>query len=104
MTWSRFDRSTSSARARRPRRWRASATIGEINAVRKHISRVKGGQLARHAAPARVVSLIVSDVLGDPLDVIASGLTVPDPTTFADAWEVLTRYHLIDDLPEAIAH
>jgi hydroxypyruvate reductase len=67
----------------------AGATIGELNAVRKHLSLIKGGQLARAAAPAQVVSLILSDVVGDPLDVIASGPTTPDPSTFADALAVL---------------
>jgi hydroxypyruvate reductase len=67
------------------------ATIGELNAVRKHLSRFKGGLLARAAAPATVVTLALSDVIGDPLDVIASGPTAPDPTTFADAIAVLDR-------------
>ena len=62
------------------------------NAVRKHLSGVSGGQLARVAAPANVLSLILSDVTGSPLDAIASGPTVPDPTTFADALAVLARY------------
>lgn len=83
---------------------RSGATINEINTVRRHLSRIKGGGLARIAAPATVVSLILSDVLGDPLDVIASGPTVPDPTTFGDAWEVIKRYRLADDLPPAIAN
>jgi len=78
------------------------ATINEINTVRKHISQLKGGQLARLASPAPVVSLILSDVVGDPLDVIASGPTVPDPTTFATAWSVLTRYGVVDDIPPSI--
>ncbi|MBI1736786.1 MAG: glycerate kinase [Candidatus Rokubacteria bacterium] len=69
----------------------AGATIGELNAVRKHLSRVKGGRLARAAAPARLVTLALSDVIGDPLDVIASGPTAPDPTMFRDALDVLER-------------
>jgi glycerate 2-kinase len=69
----------------------AGATIGELNAVRKHLSLLKGGQLARAAAPAPVLTLLLSDVIGDPLDVIASGPTAPDPTTFAEALDVLTR-------------
>jgi len=81
---------------------RSGATIGELNAVRKHLSRLKGGQLARLAAPASVVSLILSDVVGDPLDVIASGPTAPDPTTFADAWDVLERRGLAGAIPEAV--
>ncbi len=69
----------------------AGATIGELNAVRKHLSRFKGGLLARAAWPATVLTLALSDVIGDPLDVIASGPTAPDPTTFATALEVLER-------------
>ncbi len=71
---------------------RSGATINEINTVRKHCSAIKGGQLARLVAPAQLVTLILSDVIGDPLDVIASGPTVPDPTRVADAREVLERY------------
>ena len=81
---------------------RCGATINEINAVRKHISAIKGGQLARAAYPARVVSLILSDVVGSPLDTIASGPTAPDTTTFADAWAVLEKYDLFDELPPAV--
>jgi len=73
---------------------RAGATIHELNAVRKHLSRIGGGGLARAASPARVVTLAVSDVVGGALDVIASGPTVPDPTTFADALEVLAGYEI----------
>ncbi len=81
---------------------RAGATIREINAVRKHLSAIKGGLLARMAAPASVVALVLSDVVGDPLDVIASGPTVPDPTTYADALAVLTRYALLERVPSAV--
>lgn len=73
---------------------RSGATIDELNAVRKHCSRIKGGNLAKLAAPADVITLILSDVVGDPLDVIASGPTVPDTTTVADAREVLERYDI----------
>lgn len=73
---------------------RAGATIREINAVRKHLSRIGGGWLARAAYPARVVTLMVADVVGSPLDVIAGGPTVPDPTTFADALGVLAAYEI----------
>ena len=70
------------------------ATIHEINTIRKHLSRIKGGLLARTTHPATVVSLILSDVVGDDLDVIASGPTVPDSSTFADAKEILQRYDI----------
>ena len=81
---------------------RCGATINEINAVRKHISRIKGGQLARLIHPAQVVSLILSDVVGNPLDVIASGPTVPDTTTFTQAHGVLDKYDLLDKVPASI--
>jgi glycerate 2-kinase len=81
---------------------RCGATINEINAVRKHCSQMKGGQLARAASPATVISLILSDVVGNPLDVIASGPTVPDTTTFADAQAILHKYDIVDDVPERI--
>lgn len=73
---------------------RSGATIGEINTVRKHLSAIKGGRLAAAAAPARVVTLAISDVPGDDPAVIASGPTVPDPTTFADACAILAKYHI----------
>jgi glycerate 2-kinase len=71
---------------------RCGATINEVNTVRKHCSGIKGGNLARLVAPARLIALVLSDVVGDPLDVIASGPTVPDLTSSADAREVLARY------------
>lgn len=79
------------------------ATIHEMNAVRKHLSLFKGGQFARAAAPAHVVSLILSDVIGDPLDVIGSGPTAPDSSTLAGARAILDRYGLWDRVPEAVA-
>ena len=78
------------------------ATIAEINGVRKHLSVLKGGGLARLARPAALLTLILSDVVGDPLDVIASGPTVADPTTFAEAREVLARYAIAARVPAAI--
>lgn len=78
------------------------ATINEINTLRKHLSQLKGGHLARLAAPATLISLILSDVVGDPLDVIASGPTVPDPTTYADAWAVLERFGVLKQAPAAV--
>lgn len=71
---------------------RAGATIRELNAVRKHLSEAKGGQLARWAAPAHVISLIMSDVIGDPVDFIASGPTAPDTTSFSDALAIVHKY------------
>ncbi len=76
------------------------ASIDEINAVRKHCSAIKGGQLARAASPATVVTLVLSDVVGDDYSVIGSGPTVPDPSTYADAVAVLERYNL--DVPDAV--
>ena len=77
------------------------ATIGELNAVRKHLSRIKGGRLARAAWPATVLTLALSDVIGDPLDVIASGPTAPDPTTYGDALDVLQAHGVLDRTPVA---
>ncbi len=80
----------------------AGATINQLNAVRKHCSLLKGGQLARAAAPARVEALLLSDVVGDPLDVIASGPTTPDVSTFAEALGILERFGLRDRTPRSI--
>ena len=79
----------------------SGATISEMNAVRKHLSRIKGGRLAAAAAPAQVVTLAISDVPGDDPAVIASGPTVPDPTTFADARAIIARYNVV--LPPSVA-
>jgi len=78
------------------------ASIHEINAIRKHISSVKGGRLAQAAYPADIVSLILSDVVGDDLDVIASGPTVPDLSTFSVCMEIIDRYNIAESLPEPI--
>jgi len=76
------------------------ATIQEMNTVRKHLSAgIKGGQLVRTAWPATLVSLILSDVVGDPLDSIASGPTVADASTFVQVWEILRKYQLTESLP-----
>ncbi len=81
---------------------RSGASIVEMNAVRKHLSLIKGGGLARAAYPARVLSLIVSDVVGDDLSTVASGPTAPDPSTFADALSVLKKYVLISKVPPPV--
>lgn len=78
------------------------ATINEMNCLRKHCSGVKGGQLARAVAPATLITLVLSDVIGSPLDVIASGPTVPDSSTWADAWALVEKYNLAGELPSAI--
>lgn len=81
---------------------KVGANINELNAVRKHLSDVKGGWLARRVNEAQVVTLILSDVVGDPLDVIASGPTTPDSTTFSDAVSVLKKYDLWEKATEGI--
>jgi hydroxypyruvate reductase len=78
------------------------ATINEINCLRKHISQVKGGQLARFATPANIATLILSDVVNDPIDVIASGPTAPDPTTYHDAIGILEKYEIVNKIPYQI--
>jgi len=80
----------------------SGATIREINTVRKHISGFKGGWLAKKAYPATVVNLILSDVVGDPLDSIASGPTVPDPTTFEESIEILQHHRLWQKAPASV--
>ncbi|MDR3567350.1 MAG: glycerate kinase [Syntrophobacteraceae bacterium] len=82
----------------------SGATIQEVNCVRKHLSAVKGGRLAQALAPATVVSLILSDVIGDDLDAIASGPTVADPTTFADSLEILKRYGIENRAPVTVTN
>jgi len=81
---------------------RAGADIHELNTLRKHLSRIKGGGLARVAVPATLLTLAISDVIGNQPDVIASGPTVPDPTTFADALSVVRRYGLESVMPESV--
>jgi glycerate 2-kinase len=81
---------------------RSGATIHELNTVRKHLSRVKGGRLAALAWPARTLSLIISDVMGDNLDVIASGPTSPDSTTYAEALSTVKRYGLLKQAPAGV--
>jgi glycerate-2-kinase len=81
---------------------RAGADIRELNAVRKHLEVLKGGGLAREVAPAPIRALVLSDVPGDPLDVVASGPVTPDASTYADALAVLERHDLVDDLPGAV--
>lgn len=78
---------------------KCGATIQELNCVRKHMSAIKGGKLARASAPAPVTSLILSDVIGDPLDSIASGPTAPDTTSYEDARDILTKYEVWDQVP-----
>ena len=78
------------------------AEIHEINTVRKHLSKIKGGGLGKHFGPARVVSLIISDVTGNDLDVIASGPTSPDSSTFDDSYSVLEKYNLVSQIPHSI--
>lgn len=81
---------------------RAGASIGELNAVRKHLSAIKGGRLAQAAYPAQMVTLLLSDVIGDRLDVIASGPTAPDGSTFADALAVIAKYELDGKMPPRV--
>jgi len=81
---------------------KAGATIQELNTVRKHTSAIKGGQLAKYVYPATIINLIISDVIGDQLDVIGSGLTAADPTTFNDSWNVVIKYKLENIIPYCV--
>jgi glycerate 2-kinase len=81
----------------------AGATIIELNTVRKHLSAIKGGWLARRSGAGRILGLIISDVVGDRLDSIASGPISPDPTTFADAIAILKKYNLLESIPRTAA-
>lgn len=79
------------------------ATIDEINTVRKHLSSIKGGQLAKSAYPSTLITLILSDVVGDPMDIIASGPTVPDESTFEDAYAIIQKYSLEEKIPNSVS-
>jgi glycerate-2-kinase len=81
-----------------------SATIHEINCIRKHISMIKGGQLARNIYPATCMTLVLSDVIGDDLSVIASGPTSPDPSTYHEALDILDKYSVRDKIPSSVLH
>jgi hydroxypyruvate reductase len=81
---------------------RCGATIDEINAIRKHISGIKGGRLARAAFPSRLFSLILSDVVGDPLHIIASGPTVGDPSTYSDCASIFRHYDIWSETPDVV--
>lgn len=81
---------------------KSGATIREINIIRKHLSDIKGGQLARLIHPASCVSLILSDVVGDPIDIIASGPTAPDASEYSDAYAIVRKYKLDKTLPETV--
>lgn len=83
---------------------RAGADIHQLNTVRKHLDRLKGGRLARAAQPAGTLALVLSDVVGDRLDTIASGPVTADPTTYADALQVLDRLGVADTVPDAVRH
>jgi hydroxypyruvate reductase len=77
-------------------------SIHEINVIRKHLSKIKGGKLLRYTYPAKVVSLIISDVIGDNPDIIGSGLTVPDTLTRSDVMKIINKYNLADNLPKRV--
>ncbi len=81
---------------------KSGAAIQEVNTVRKHISAVKGGRLAKIISPAKIISLILSDVIGDDIAFIASGVTAPDPTTFLNCMEIMKKYKLQKSMPESV--
>ena len=81
---------------------KSGAEIQEINTIRKHLDKVKGGRLSALLAPAQVQTLILSDVIGDDLEMIASGPTVADSTTYTDAWNIVQKYVLENDLPQTV--
>jgi len=81
---------------------KCGATIHEINTLRKHLSQIKGGRLCTAANGARIVSLILSDVVGDDLDIIASGMTAPDPSRFEDCFDILSKYSLTGKIPDTV--
>ena len=81
---------------------KCGATIGEINTIRKHLDRAKGGGLARFCSPAEVLTLAISDVIANPPETIASGPTVPDKSTYQDAMRIIQKYHLLESLPASI--
>jgi len=81
---------------------KCGASIQEINTIRKHLSWIKGGQLAKLIYPSSLQALILSDVVGDELDAIASGPTVPDSTTFDESWEIIKNYNIQSQLPESV--
>ena len=81
---------------------KSGASINEMNAVRKHMSSIKGGRLAQHALPSYCYSLIISDVINDDVSTIASGPTVEDKTTYQDAYNILVKYSLLDIAPKSV--
>jgi glycerate-2-kinase len=81
---------------------KSGADINEVNAIRKHLSKVKGGRLANYFNPTKVLSIIISDVAGNNLETIASGPTIADPSTFANAYAVLEKYNLLEKIPSSI--
>jgi hydroxypyruvate reductase len=81
---------------------KCGASIYEINTVRKHLDEIKGGNLARLLFPATVITFLLSDVVGDDLDMVASGPTIADSTTFKDAWAIMNKYQMLDQIPSQV--